>query len=104
MGLRRKVCRADEVAPGETRGFAVDGAEFPVLVANIAGTLVATSSICPHEDVSLLDGHRVGALITCPGHAYEFDLVSGVCLHDPDLQLCRYRGSIIGGDVYGDLI
>ena len=104
MAMRVKICRTDEVAPGETKGFSVDGVEVPILVANIDGIHVATSSMCPHEDVSLLDGDREGELITCPGHAYEFHLVTGECTHDPDLALCRYRVSIIGDDLFVDLI
>ena len=104
MGLRKKVCRADEVAPGETKGFSVTGVDVPILVANIDGTLVATSSVCPHEDVSLLGGRRDGAVITCPGHGYEIDLITGACAHDPDLVLCRYQVSIIAGEVFVDLI
>jgi nitrite reductase/ring-hydroxylating ferredoxin subunit len=92
------------VADGETKGFEVAGVEVPIMVANIGGTLVATSSMCPHEDVSLLDGDRDGTLITCPGHAYEFDLVTGKCSHDPDLALCRYKVSVIDGHLYVDLI
>lgn len=104
MALRLRVCRADEVGPGETKGFDVDGVDVPVLVANIDGVLVATGSMCPHEDVSLVDGDREGSSITCPGHAYEFDLITGKCSHDPDLALCRYKVSVIDGDVYVDLI
>ena len=86
------------------RGFAVEGVDVPVLVANLDGVLVATTSMCPHEDVSLLDGDLCGTRITCPGHAYEFDVVTGACSHDPELWLNRYHITIVGDEVFVDLV
>ncbi len=104
MPLRVRVCAADEVAPGETRGFAVEGVAIPVLIANVEGTLLAASSMCPHEDVSLLGGKRVGMRVICPGHGYQFDLRTGRCSHDARLLLRRYPVHLVDGDVYVELI
>lgn len=103
MGLRVRVCRAAEVAPGETKGFAVPGLDIPVLVANVDGEILAASSMCPHEDVSLLGGKRKGLRVICPGHGYRFDLRTGACSHDPKLRLPCYRVTVVDGDVYADL-
>jgi nitrite reductase/ring-hydroxylating ferredoxin subunit len=104
MALRIRICRVDEVLPGELRGFAVAGLDVPVMVANLDGLFVAASSMCPHEDVSLLGGDRDGARVICPGHAYEFDLITGRCPHDPDLCLPTYRVTIIDEDLWVDLV
>lgn len=103
MGLRVRVCRADEIAPGETKGFAVPGVTVPVLVANVDGEILAVSSMCAHEDVSLLGGKRKGLQVICPGHGYRFDLRTGACSHDPQLRLPCYRVTVIDGEVYADL-
>lgn len=99
MSMRVRVCRVDEVPPGEMRGFAVDGLLLPVLVAHLDGRFAAAASICPHEDVSLVDGELVGSHVICPGHAYEFDLDSGRCAHDASLRLRRFPVTIEGDDV-----
>lgn len=104
MALRVRVCRADEVQPGETRGFAVPGVAVPILIANIEGTHVAATSMCPHEDVSLLGGKRKGTRIICPGHGYQFDLLTGTCSHDSRLALTRYKVAIVNGELYVDLL
>ena len=104
MGLRVRVCRLDEVPPGTTRGFEVAGVAIPVMIANDDGTLYAASSMCPHEDVSLLGGKRKGTRVICPGHGYQFDLETGRCSHDRKLELRRYRVIIIDDDVYVDLL
>ena len=104
MALRIKVCRKAQVAAGESRGFTVPGVEKPILVTNIDGTYVATSSICPHEDVSLVGCKRRGSWIICRAHGYQFDLYTGACSPHPHLTLPRYRVTCIGDDVYVDLI
>ncbi len=104
MALRVRVCRADEVGPGELKGFDVPGVSIPVMVANIDGAFVAATSMCPHEDVSLLRGKHKGRRVICPGHGYQFDLHTGACSHDPNLTLRRYRVSVVEGDIYVDLV
>ena len=104
MPLRVRVCRSDEVAEGEVEAFAVEGVAWPVLVARLDGELFATTSRCPHGEVSLARGIRRGTEITCPGHGYVFDLATGACRHDPRLALPRYRITQIDGDVYVDLL
>lgn len=102
--LRVRVCRVDELADGEMRGFAIEGLERPLLLARIDGELHATASTCPHEDVSLLDGTLRGRAVVCPGHAYAFDLATGRCAHDPALRLPRHRLVVIGDEVFVDLV
>jgi nitrite reductase/ring-hydroxylating ferredoxin subunit len=104
MALRVRVCNRDEVPPGTCHAFSVQGVDWPILVANVGGTLLATTSRCPHEDVSLEGGARRGTTITCPGHGYVFDLATGACAHDPQLRLRRYRVSIDGDELFVDLL
>jgi nitrite reductase/ring-hydroxylating ferredoxin subunit len=104
MALRIKVCAVGDVAPGESRGFAVPGVEVPIMVTNLDGHYLATSSMCPHEDVSLLGCKRQGAVVFCRGHGYRFDLRTGACSHDARLLLQRYRVSIADDIVYVDLV
>jgi nitrite reductase/ring-hydroxylating ferredoxin subunit len=104
MALRVRVCRTDEVPHGGRRGFRVEGVDQPVMVTDLDGELIATASMCPHEDVSLVDGTQDGEWITCPGHAYQFDLRTGRCAHDPRLLLVRYRVTLIDDEVWVDLV
>ena len=104
MAMRIRVCRADEVPRGERRGFRVAGVDQPVMVTNLDGELLATASMCPHEDVSLLDGTQDGEWLTCSGHGYQFDLRTGRCGHDARLELVRYRLSVEGGEVWVELV
>lgn len=91
MGVWVRVCDPSDVPLGEVRGFPVDLLAFPLLVAHVDdGRFLASASICPHEDVSLLTGDLDGVVITCPGHGYEFHLETGRCPHDAGLRLRRF--------------
>jgi nitrite reductase/ring-hydroxylating ferredoxin subunit len=104
VALRVKVCRLADVVDGELRAFKVTGVTWPVIVTRIEGELVACPGVCPHEDVALSEGELVGCAVRCPGHSYEFDLRTGACKHDPDLHLRRYKITLIGDEVWADLL
>lgn len=102
--LRARLARVDEIPAGALRTFTVPGVTRPVLATRLGATIVVTASVCPHEDVGLVDGKLDGACLTCPGHGYQFDLSTGACAHDPRLCLRRYRVTIIDDEVWIDLL
>jgi nitrite reductase/ring-hydroxylating ferredoxin subunit len=104
MALRVRVCSLDDIADGELRAFAVSGVTWPVIVTRVDGELVAVPGVCPHEDVALATGELRGGAIVCAGHGYAFDLATGRCTHDPSLELRRYPITVVGGDVWVDLL
>jgi nitrite reductase/ring-hydroxylating ferredoxin subunit len=102
--LRARLARVDQIPAGTLAAFRVPGLTWPVLATRLDGTIVATTGVCPHEDVALVDGELDGACLTCPGHGYQFDLTTGACAHDPRLHLRRYRVTIIDDEVWIDLV
>ena len=105
MPLRVRVCRVDEVARDHVRGFAVEGVTWPVLVVWLGDEIIAAPGVCPHEDVALAGGDLDGdGVLTCPGHGYRFDLATGRCEHDAALILRRYPVTVVGDEVWVDLL
>jgi toluene monooxygenase system ferredoxin subunit len=104
MALRVRVCRTSDIAAGELRAFAVHGVTWPVIVTIVDGEIIACPGVCPHEDVALWEGTLTGASLTCPGHGYIFDLHTGRCGHDAGLELRRYTVTLVGDDIYVDLL
>jgi nitrite reductase/ring-hydroxylating ferredoxin subunit len=104
MALRVRVCTIAEVHPDHINAFNVPGVTWPVIVTIVDGELVACPGVCPHEDVSLTDGDLEGSRIRCPGHGYLFDLHTGKCQHDPELQLRRYPITLVGDEIWVDLL
>jgi nitrite reductase (NADH) small subunit len=105
MALRVRVCRLVDVVDGELRAFAVPGVTWPVLVTRVEHELYAVPGVCPHQDVSLADyGVLHGVNLVCRVHGFEFDVQTGRCEHDPRLHLRRYRVTVVGDDVWVDLL
>jgi toluene monooxygenase system ferredoxin subunit len=104
MAMRVRVCKLADVLEGEMRAFKVKGVTWPVLVMSAEGQLYATPGVCPHEDVALVDGYLFGTTVMCPAHSYQFDLRTGRCRHDPELELRRYPITIVGDEVWVDLM
>ena len=102
--LRARLAPLALLPTGALRAFAVPGVTWPVLAGVLDGEIVATAGVCPHEDVALADGDLDGTRLTCPGHGYQFDLLSGRCAHDAELVLRRYPATVIDGEVWIELI
>ncbi|MBI4238362.1 MAG: Rieske (2Fe-2S) protein [Deltaproteobacteria bacterium] len=54
--------------------------KFPVAIFQVRTTYIAIKDRCPHADWALSRGTLSDATITCPGHAWQFDLRTGQCL------------------------
>jgi toluene monooxygenase system ferredoxin subunit len=105
MALRVRVCRIDDVADGQLRGFPVAGVTWPVMVATVDGELFAFPGVCPHDDVSLVDyGVLEGHELRCRVHGYRFDVRDGHCEYVPQLHLRRYKITIVDDDLWVDLL
>ena len=105
MPLRVRVCRLADVVPGELRGFHVAGVTWPVMLTSREHELVAFPGVCPHDDVSLVDyGVLDDGELRCRVHGYRFDLATGACEHNPLLHLRRYKVTLVGDEVWVDLL
>jgi nitrite reductase/ring-hydroxylating ferredoxin subunit len=105
MALRVRVCRLADVVAGELRAFAVPGVTWPVILSFVEHELIAVPGVCPHEDVGLADyGELCGTTLRCRVHGFEFDVQTGRCEHDPRLHLRRYPVTVIGDEVWVDLL
>ena len=98
-----RVCAEDQIAEGELKSFSVDGVDIPILVTRVDGELVAGTSMCPHEDVSLVKGRICDGELVCRAHGYAFNLRTGACSHDPKLHWRVYKITVTSGHVYVDL-
>ena len=69
------VARVDDVAPGTGKAVVVGDRE--VAVFNVGGTFYALDNTCPHQGGPLADGWIEHAQVTCPWHAWTFNLADG---------------------------
>jgi nitrite reductase (NADH) small subunit/3-phenylpropionate/trans-cinnamate dioxygenase ferredoxin subunit len=69
------VAPAADVLPGRSRTVMVGGRE--VAVFNAGGAFYAIDNTCPHQGAALSEGWIEGTTITCPWHAWCFNLTDG---------------------------
>ena len=105
------VIKVSDLLPGQSR--IVKAGRFEVGVYNLAGTIRAVLNICPHEGVAVCKGKvsgtflpseqgeychgKAGHVLACPWHGWEFDLMSGKALHDPNCSLKIFETQIVDG-------
>jgi NAD(P)H-dependent nitrite reductase small subunit len=97
-----RVADAADIAPGKGALIERDGVALAVFNAG-GGRFYAVSPVCPHEDGPLAEGWLEGQTIVCPWHGYNFDLTTGACLVDPDLQIATYPVRVVDGAVEVEL-
>jgi nitrite reductase/ring-hydroxylating ferredoxin subunit len=94
---RHVVARASEIPPGGNKVVAIDGRD--IVVFHVNGEFFALLNRCPHEGAPLdkaacvarltspepgiYQRSRVGELLRCPWHGWEFDMRNGQSWFDP---------------------
>jgi nitrite reductase (NADH) small subunit len=95
-----KACAAADVAPGTGKQVTLEGKEIAIF--NVDGAWFALDNECPHRGGPLAEGELEGCILTCPWHAWQFDLRTGESLTD-DSKVGCYPVKVEGGDVVVDV-
>ena len=69
------VAQAAEIPLGQARAYVVGDREIALF--NVDGTFYAIENSCPHQGGPLAEGFLDGHVVTCPWHAWCFDVTSG---------------------------
>jgi NAD(P)H-dependent nitrite reductase small subunit len=69
------VARAADIVPGTAKAVVV--ADREIALFNVGGTFYALENTCPHQGGPLADGWVEGTQVTCPWHAWTFNLTDG---------------------------
>jgi 3-phenylpropionate/trans-cinnamate dioxygenase ferredoxin subunit len=94
---RHVVAAVGELPPGTRKFLEIDGR--PIAVFNINGEYFGLLNRCPHQGASLCEGPliglarsstpgeieytKLGEIIRCPWHGWEFDIRTGQSYCDP---------------------
>ncbi len=69
------IASTTDILPGEAKAFVVGDREIAVF--NVDGSFHAIENTCPHQGAPLAQGWIDGFAVTCPWHAWCFDVRSG---------------------------
>ena len=92
-----KVATASQVAPGTGMVATVNDKE--VAVFNIDGTFHAIDNVCKHRGGPLGEGELEGDTVTCPWHAWQYNVKTGACVTKEGITVDKYEVRVEDGDV-----
>jgi nitrite reductase/ring-hydroxylating ferredoxin subunit len=96
MGVR--IGAARDLKPGT---FSVaDASGRRIVVYNVGGSYYATDERCAHRGGPLGEGVLEGAVVTCPWHAWQFDVRTGEAIFDPGVRVQTYPVRVEGDDIF----
>lgn len=98
---RVRVAAVDDVAAGE--GRVVEAAGKTLALFNVDGTYYAIDNSCAHRGGPLGEGELDGRVVTCPWHAWRWDVTSGASVNNPAVKMGCYPVRVEGGAVFVEI-
>ena len=92
-----RVARAAEIPPGEAKAFAVG--DWEVAGFNVDGVFHGVQATCPHQGGPLAEGWMDGPVVTCPWHAWCFDVRNGHMILSDIARLATFEVQLEGDEV-----
>jgi len=91
------VGKIDEISEGEGKAFDVNDRSIAVFL--IDGELHAIEDQCPHMGAALSAGHLEGCQVSCPWHAWRFDVRDGAWCDNPQVKIDAFETRIVDGEI-----
>jgi nitrite reductase/ring-hydroxylating ferredoxin subunit len=96
-----RAAKKDDIPAGKIYEFQVGGQA--IAIANISGKFHAINSICAHEGGPLGEGELEGTIVTCPWHAWQYDVTTGKVVQNAALGVECYPVEVRGDDLFVDV-
>src|SRR5919109_3378654 len=95
---RVRVAAVGDVPAGE--GRVVEAAGKTLALFNVDGTYYAIDNSCAHRGGPLGEGDLEGRVVTCPWHAWRWDVTTGNNANNPAVKMASYRVRVDADGVY----
>ena len=92
-----KVATVSQIAPGT--GMVANVNDKEVAVFNVDGTFYAIDNVCKHRGGPLGEGELEGETVTCPWHAWQYNVKNGSCLTKEGIKMDTFEVQVEGDDV-----
>lgn len=83
----------------ENEGTLVIVNDQEIALFSSGGKFYAIDNSCPHMGGPLAEGEIEGASVTCPWHAWTFNLATGECETMPGAEVGCYEVKVDGDDI-----
>jgi len=100
-GRRVKVASVGEVETGQGRVVEANGKTLALF--NVDGVFYAMDNACAHRGGPLGEGDLDGTIVTCPWHAWRWDVKSGANVNNPALRVACFPVVVENGAVFVEL-
>jgi len=91
------VAKVGDIPAGEGRSFPVNGKLVGLFY--IDDEYLAINDLCPHMGASLSGGWVEDGCVTCPWHAWRFDLHDGTWRDNPKVKTDSYETRVVGDEI-----
>ena len=98
MPPKTRVADVNDVPAGTFKTLAV--ADKKIVLYNVDGKFYATTHTCVHQGGPLGDGLFAGSVVTCPWHAWQFDVTSGEAVFETGVKIACYPVHVDGDDIF----
>lgn len=96
-----RACQLFEIKEGEAKAVTVDGKDIAFF--KMQGAVYALDGVCPHRGGPLGEGYVKNGEVTCPWHAWSFDVRTGECRSAPGITQPVFPVKIEGDDILIDI-
>ncbi len=98
------VVSAERCTAGKITCVSIDGHALAVFHLENPDRFIVADALCPHASADLAAGTVNDNAVTCPWHAWAFDLDTGRCITGQPESLRRYDSRVEAGIVQAKLI
>jgi NAD(P)H-dependent nitrite reductase small subunit len=93
-----RVAAVEEISTGE--GRVVEAGGRTLAVFNVDGAYYAIDNLCSHRGGPLGDGDLEGTVVSCPWHAWRWDVTSGANVNNPAVRVACFPARVQDGAVF----
>ncbi|HEV8584992.1 MAG TPA: non-heme iron oxygenase ferredoxin subunit [Methylomirabilota bacterium] len=93
-----RVAAAGEIGPGE--GRVVESGGRALAVFNVEGRYYAIDNVCSHRGGPLGEGDLEGSVVSCPWHAWRWDVTSGANVNNPAVRVACFPVEVRDGSLW----
>ena len=86
---------------GDARVVEVEGKDLALF--NVDGTFYAIDNACAHRGGPLGEGDLEGRFVSCPWHAWRWDVTTGANVNNPAVRVACYPVAVEHDTIFVDL-